>query len=688
MADDLQRLASMQGVASSYRAADGRDVEVDVDVLRAVLASLGVDASTDAATEEALREGKTDGRLEPYVVLRGARRRIRLPAGQTFTEAEVRTDDGRAFEIPLRANQRELLVPRDLPIGYHILRLHGSGGEQDVLVLRSPERCPALGEGRLWGWMAQLYACRSSESWGIGDFEDLATLGRESAVRFGADFILSSPAVAAAPTEPQQPSPYYPSSRQYINPIYLRLERVLGLVATDTEAEELIGRLAGEGRALNRSALIERDSIFRLKTRGLEGLYRLPRPAGPSADFDAYRRREGEPLRRFATFCALAERYGMPFQTWPAEFRSPEGVATTRAPGLEDRAEFHAWVQWLCDRQLAHAQASALEAGMSIGVVHDLPIGVDPGGADAWAQQADLAAGMSVGAPPDPFNASGQNWGAPPWNPRRLEATGFEHYRRMLGAALRHAGGLRIDHALGLFRLYWIPEGASAAEGTYVRYPAQAMLACLAIEAARAAAGVIAEDLGTVEDGVRTALRSWGIYGSAVLPFERLSNGSFRPPERYRAHTLASLTTHDLPTAAGFWTGASSTARERAGVFASEEELERDRARDGADQEALSRALERRGLLAARAGVAERVRAMHAFVGQSRSLLAATSLTDALLDERQPNMPGTQDEYPNWRLPLASEDGRPLLLEDALEDAHLAANVEALREGRTASSTS
>jgi len=685
MADDtLRRLASMHGVASSYRNASGHEVEVNADVLRAVLASLGVPAATEAAARDALREQVHRGSFGDYVVLRGGRCRIRVPVNHSFTEAEVVTEGGDVFEMRIPGGTRTLLMPAELPVGYHTLRLHGPGHGQDVTILRAPEQCPSFGERRLWGWMVQLYACRSHGSWGIGDFEDLAMLARESATRFGAAFILSSPTAAVAPTEPQQPSPYYPSSRQYSNPIYLRPERVVEAVAPPSvDVVRVLGRLGEQGRALNGSRLIDRDATFRLKMGALEALYRLPRSPAQTARFDAYRLREGKALQRFATFCALAEQYGGSFKDWPEVLQSPGAAAGSIHADVEDRAEFHAWLQWLCDRQLERAQETAVDAGMSVGVIHDLPIGVDPVGADAWAQQADLARGMSIGAPPDPFNSAGQNWGAPPWNPRRLEATGFEHYRLMLRAALHHAGGLRIDHALGLFRLYWIPEGASAAEGTYVRYPAEAMLACLAIEAERSAAGVIAEDLGTVGEGVRAALRSWGIYGSAVLPFERLSDGRFRPPGQYRERTLASLTTHDLPTAPGFWTDAALEARDQAGMLTSETERERERAQNLADREALARVLERRGLLDQDAGLEERVKAMHAFVGQSRSLLAATSLTDALLEERQPNMPGTLDEYPNWRLPLSSRNGYPLPLEDVFEDAALKANVSALREQRS-----
>ena len=685
MAEDYRELAALHGVATSYRDASGQEVEVSQDTVRKVLASLGVSATNHVAVREEIRRSQERTRgdsLPDFIVLRGDRRRVRLPVYPRTSEVDILTEDNVVLEVGLSRAQRELLLPPDLPVGYHTLRLRGHDHDQDVLILRAPEECPSFGDERRWGWMAQLYACRSRESWGIGDFIDLATLASESAQRFGCAFVLSSPAAAAAPTEPQQPSPYYPSSRQYFNPIYLRVEGVLESSSGAADVALLVRRLGEEGRSLTRSPRIERDAIYRMKIEALEAIYRLPRSRVQTRKFDEYRRREGESLERFATFCALAERHGMPYQTWPEAFRSPEGARASMSADLRDRVDFHCWLQWLCDQQLGLAQRTALDAGMPVGIIHDLPVGVDPGGADAWAQQQDIAQGMSIGAPPDPFNAAGQNWGAPPWNPRRLGPTGFRNYRLMLESALRHSGGLRIDHALGLFRLYWIPEGASAAEGTYVRYPAEAMLACLAIEAFRAHAGVIGEDLGTLEEGTRKTLRDWGIYGSAVLPFERRSDGRLRSPGQYRERALASLSTHDLPTAAGFWTSTALDARSEAGLIRSDDDREREQIEHRSNQDALSRALKARRLLGAEPDLPERVRAVHTFIGESRSALAATGLTDALMDQRQPNLPGTENEYPNWRLPLAASDGRPLLLHEVLAHPHVLANLKALRKGR------
>lgn len=509
-------------------------------------------------------------------------------------------------------------------------------GEYDGLLV-APRTCPQ--PPRSWGWMAQLYAVRSRCSWGMGDLGDLGRLASWSGCEAGAGFVLVNPLHAAAPVLPQESSPYFPASRRFLNPLYLAVEDLPELALADPDTREEVLRLGNEARALNDSDRIDRDAVFRLKSRALELLFPYARRV-PFDDPD---------LADFALWCALAERHGGRYQDWPEEYRHPSSPAVARArQDLAERVVYHAWLQHLCTEQLAEAQRIARDSGMPVGLVNDLAVGVDPGGADAWAQQDALAQGMTVGAPPDSFNRNGQDWRLPPWRPDALRASGYEPFRDLVRATVAHAGGIRIDHAMGLFRLWWVPDGMSPADGTYVRYPAEDLLGILVYECAAAGAVAVAEDLGTVEPGVPETLRANGILGSAVLWFEE--GGVATYPEQ----AFTSVTTHDLPTALGFWTD--------------------DALPNTADRDRVRALLRAEGLDADTPE--ELVVAMHAFVARTPSLMAAVALGDAVGDPRQPNMPGTRDEYPNWRLPL------PVALDDLPDDPAVRAVVEAVRGER------
>jgi len=511
-------------------------------------------------------------------------------------------------------------------------------GEYEGLLV-APRRCPT--PPRSWGWMTQLYGVRSRASWGMGDLGDLGRLACWSGCEAGAGFVLVNPLHAAAPGLPQETSPYFPASRRFLNPLYLAVEDVPELALADADTREEVLRLGNEARALNGSERVDRDAVYRLKSRALELLF----PYARSAPLD------DDGLRDFAVWSALAERHGAGYRDWPEQYRRPDSPAVGRAAeSMADRVAYHAWLQLLCGEQLAETQRIARDSGMPVGLVLDLAVGVDPGGADAWAQQDDLAQGMTVGAPPDSFNQQGQDWRLPPWRPDRLRAGGYAPFRELVRATVAHAGGIRVDHAMGLFRLFWVPEGMTAAEGTYVRYPADDLLGILVYECAQAGAVAVAEDLGTVEPGVPETLRDNGILGSAVLWFEEGAAATY--PEQ----AFTSVTTHDLPTARGFWTDdALPNAEDRARVRA---------------------LLAAEGLVGEDATVDELVVAMHAFVARTPSLMTAVALGDAVGDPRQPNMPGTRDEYPNWQLPL------PVALEDLADDEHVAAVVDAVRGER------
>ena len=519
--------------------------------------------------------------------------------------------------------------------------------------------------GRGWGFTVQLYSLRSRRSWGHGDLHDLADLARWSGCELGADFVLINPLHAAEPVPPVSPSPYLPMSRRFTSPLYLRIEDIPEYALLPAPDRGRIEELAAPLRMASAGgALIDRDAVWRAKLAALELIYACPLPDGRRADFEKFLIAGGEPLAAWVAWCTLAELHGPDWRAWPAAAR-PSGQRPPASQGrFRGRERFHAWLQWLTDSQRAAAQAAARAAGMRIGVVADLAVGAHPGGADAWANAGVLVPAMSVGAPPDEFNQWGQDWGQPPWHPARLAAAGYQPLSGLIRAAFRHAGGLRADHALGLFRLWWVPAGMSPDQGTYVRYPHEAMTGVLAGEAARAGALAIGEDLGTVEDWVRDYLSARGVLGTAMLWFERDRDGRPLPPGRWRRLCLATVGTHDVPPVAAFVTGEQVTLRARLGLLA--QDVAAERAAAAAGLGAWRAALARQGLAspAVQLAPASFTAALYAYLARTPAVLIGVSLADAVGERRPQNVPGTTTEYPNWRVPLADGDGQPVLLED------------------------
>ncbi len=519
--------------------------------------------------------------------------------------------------------------------------------------------------GRCWGFTLQLYSLCSRHSWGHGDLHDLADLARWSARELGADFVLINPLHAAEPAVPVSPSPYLPMSRRFTSPLYLRIEDIPEYTLLPGPDRRRIGELAAPLRMASASgALIDRDAVWQAKLAALELIYACPLADGRRADFEKFLVAGGEPLAAWAAWCALAESHGPDWRTWPAAARSGGQRPPPGQMRFRGRERFHAWLQWLTDSQRAAAQAAARAAGMRIGVVADLAVGTHPGGSDAWANAGVLVPAMSVGAPPDEFNQRGQDWGQPPWHPARLAAAGYQPLAGLIRAAFQHAGGLRADHVLGLFRLWWVPAGMTPDQGTYVRYPHEAMTGVLAGEAARAGALAIGEDLGTVEDWIRGYLAARGVLGTAMLWFERDRDGRPLPPARWRRLCLATVGTHDVPPVAAFLAGEQVTLRARLGLLT--QGLAAERAAAAAALDDWRAALAGQGLVAAGAPLdpAAFTAALYAYLARTPAVLIGVSLADAVGERRPQNMPGTTTEYPNWRVPLADGDGRPVLLED------------------------
>ncbi|HTZ16506.1 MAG TPA: 4-alpha-glucanotransferase [Mycobacterium sp.] len=654
--DDLRRVAAAHRVATFYRNERREPVHVDADVVIKVLGLLDVDAGTEAARRlelVRLAECERANVLAPTVAVRPNGRTHPFP-GAALLVAE----DGRRTEV------RDEL-PGDLPPGWY--QIHTGDGQRSTLVA-APQQVPRT--PATWGWMLQLYALRSTHSWGIGDLGDLQEFVAWTATEHGAGAVLLNPLHAPGPTHPVQPSPYTPSSRRFANPLALRIENLDAYRRAEPATRAEVDAL----RVSATTERIDHDLVWTAKRGALELLWRAegrPAPSGGSLDAGG--------LRDWATYCALAERHGGRWSRWPEPLRDVAAPAVAQARRqLAPRVAFHAWVQERCAEQLTAARQTSRDAGMALGILHDLAVGVDADGADAWALADVLATGVSIGAPPDNFTPPGQDWGLPPWRPDRLAATGYAALRDMLRAVLAHANGLRIDHVAGLWRLWWIPPGDGPDRGTYVHYDADVMLAVLALEAHRANATVVGEDLGTVEPEVTKALSDNGMLGCAVSWFirdESTPGQPLLPPAEWPSRAAASLSTHDLPTAAGFLRGEHVRARAERGLLddVAAEQATADRER--AEWLALLRS---EGLLpqadeASEPDEAAIILAMHRLLAATPSRLKLISPYDVLGEPRQPNLPGTIDEYPNWRLPL------PQTLEQLREDPRVARITAAYR---------
>jgi 4-alpha-glucanotransferase len=535
-------------------------------------------------------------------------------------------------------------------------------------------------ERRSWGFTVQLYALRSRDSWGHGDLRDLADFATWSARDHGADFVLLNPLHAAEPLPPISASPYLPMSRRWRSPLYLRIADIPEFHHLNSAERSEVAALAAPLRAASlTSELIDRDAVWTAKRTALEIIARVPLSAARQASLDAFRVRQGRALTDWATWCAIAEIHGPDYRTWPRWLRHP-GSAEVSAlrDELAGRVAFHVWTQWLAAAQVVAAQDAARAAGMAIGIVHDLAVGAHPGGADAWADQDAYAPGFSVGAPPDEFNQRGQDWTMPPWHPRRLAAQAYRPLSDLVRSLVHAGGGLRMDHVMGLSRLWWVPASQDASQGAYVYYDIDATLSVLTSLAARAGAVVIGEDLGTVEPWLRERLAGRGVLGTSMLWFERAGDGTPLPPHAWRRGCLATVSTHDMPPAAAFLTGAQVTERARLGLLTRPVDEERaDAERSVTDWLG---ALASEGLIAPgeRPDPGEFTAALYGYVAKSPALLIGVSLAEAAGECRSQNMPGTTTEYPNWRLPLCGPGGAPVLLEDLPASPTIRAVVRAV----------
>ena len=684
--EGLAELADDYGIAREFWDWKGRHTLIPAETIITVLGALGVAAGTQAERDEARARRHQDywrRVLPPCTVIREGEVKsfpVHVPAG-TSVDVQVVLESGERRPLGQTDNQvpdtqidgaprgeATFVVPEDIPLGYHTLVATGTEGVSQASLIVTPRFLgfpAAMRDERIWGYATQLYSVRSERSWGMGDLTDLADLITWSGTRQFAGYVLINPLHAAEPTAPMEPSPYLPASRRFVNPIYIHPESVPEFADLDPNARQRIRRMRATLAKDSDPSVIDRNGSWLAKREALELVFGVGRRAARDIAFDDFRYREGSALRNFAVWSVLSEQFGTNWQEWPEEFRSPSSPAVLdHAAAHAGRVEFYEWLQWIAHTQLSAAQTVAQEVGMRVGVVTDLAVGVSGSGAETWMMRDLFAEGMHVGAPPDQYNQAGQDWGQPPWRPDRLEEVAYAPFRAMVAATLRRVGGVRIDHIIGLFRLWWVPQGLGPKFGTYVRTNHEAMVGILALEAHRAQALVVGEDLGTVEPWVRDYLRDRGILGTSVLWFESDEHGGPLDAERWREYCMASVTTHDLPPTLGYLAGDHVRLRDDLGLLT--EPLGDELAAARAEQAAWLQQLQDHGLLDEqdRDDPEEVMLALHRYLRRTPSKVLQAALVDAVGERVAQNQPGTHNEYPNWRIPLRDATGELVQLED------------------------
>ena len=681
-AETLDALAGLLGIETRHIDALGVTHEPSAETLSSLIAAFGLPPGPKkaaAALVEA-QQARAFG-LDPLQAVAAENPVLRLRAADG-TEIEWRLDlePGGHGEGCCTAAHGELRLPGPLPLGYHQLELKGGGFDAMIDLAAAPAACylpPALAEGtHSWGLTAQLYGLNSARNWGMGDFTDLADLCR-AAGGAGAVTVGINPLHALFASEPRHASPYSPSSRAMLDYLYIDPTAVPGFAE-----DEAIRALTPEAAlaAARAAALIDHAVVATLKRPVLEALYRRFREhdlrvgaeSGAGKAFRAFQQASGRPLAAFATFEALHEdlnRKGGSFSwhDWPLRLRDPNSGAVARfGKAHPQRIEFFEFLQWQADTQLGAAAEAGRAGGLSLGLYRDLAVGVNPLGAEAWADQGLVVPGMGIGAPPDPLSRLGQDWGLAPVNPLALRHAGFWPFIAALRANMRHAGVLRIDHVMSLQRLYWVPRGQTAVNGAYVTYPFAELLRLVALESHRQACAVIGEDLGTVPPGFRDTMQAANLLSYRVVAFERRWGGGFVPPWDYPPLAAASAATHDLPTLKGFWLGRDIAWRRKLGLYPSTEAEAAEINDRKRDRWQLLEALAGEGLIAHdkfadflpdpdrpvySAALGE---AILAFLARSRARLMLVQLEDVVGEEEQANLPGTSDAHPNWRRRLSA----------------------------------
>jgi 4-alpha-glucanotransferase len=676
--DELRRVADLVGIQTRHVDALGVWHEPGEETLAALISAFGLPADPQQAADQlAAEEAAAPFGLVPVQIVAQEAAdptlALRLPSGTNSVEWHCRFEDG--TQASGQTNGAVLHLPSPLPFGYHRLALAAGTVMTQIELIVAPASChlpQALQPGgRSWGLTAQLYGVRSGRNWGIGDFTDLARLAR-AAGRLGAATIGINPLHALFAAEPRHFSPYSPSSRAWLNYLYIDVTAVPGF--TEDSAARTLASPAAIAAARD-AELVDYAAVAPLKRRVLEAMFRRFQARAAESPlriaFREFQLMGGGALADFAVFEALHEHFmragaGFSWHAWPAPMRDPHSPEVAEfAEAHADRVDFFQYLQWEADRQLGTAARAGFEAGLALGFYRDLAVGVDPHGAEAWADQELVAPGAAIGAPPDPLSRAGQNWGLAPLNPLVLRRRGFAPLIAALRANMRHAGILRIDHVMGLQRLYCVPSGAPATAGAYVSYPFHDLLRLVALESRRNECAIVGEDLGTVPEGFRDTMRAANALSYRVFVFERRGDGSFVPPQDYPPLAAASAATHDLATLKGFWLGQDIEWRQRLGIYPDDAAAMTETAERRRDRHLLLESLAAEGLLPRErfgeflAGdvpvyTQELGQAIHVFLARSQTRLMLVQLEDLSGEGEQANLPGTSDSHPNWRRRLSS----------------------------------
>jgi 4-alpha-glucanotransferase len=691
----IERLARARGIGDAYHTYKGELKHFSLTTKSGILRAMHCRLDDAALLDAEIREAETAGAgelLGEVVVLHGARRGVMIntPATSfnpllrwtvTLENGTTRSGEIPAWEVIERGHHhpdgrhciwRELFLPADLPDGYHRLEVNlEQAGTGRCALIVAPEKCyepPRLAAGRrVWGVQVSLYTLRSPDNFGIGDFGDLRRLVAK-AKEIGADFVGVSPLHALFPSDPMLYSPYSASSRHALNVMFIDLGAVPD-VRESRQAQALLADPAFRARlaAVRATNHVDYPAVSSLKLAMLRAAFErfrtehLARHTPRAAACRAFMRERGEPLRLHTLFDAIdghlrrTQGTGAGWHNWPEEYRKPDSAAV-KSFGTQyaDEVDFHAYLQWLAAEQLNGVRAYARELGLEVGIYGDYAVGVNASGSETWSDQSLYCTGAAIGAPPDPLGLGGQEWGIPPQDPRALKRLGFAPFTALLRATLRGVGALRLDHVMALFRQWWVPRGLKSIDGGYVHYPLADLLGVVALESHRNQCVIVGEDLGVVPDEIRRALPEYGVYHYKVLLFEQ-RNGEFRAPAEYIRPALAAVTTHDLPTLRGWWTGHDLKLWEQLGFYADAEIRERAHAERAAERERLLRALAREGLVkeaAQGANVPEYsaslAAAVHAYLAKTPTALVTVQLEDLAGMLEPVNIPGTSSEYSNW----------------------------------------
>ncbi len=725
----LDQLARARGIGDAYHNYRGELKHFSRDTKAAILAAMGCrvgDAESVQGELARLEAERWATLLPPVAVLRGQRLDVRINLAEdalgSMLEWRIELAGGgrqdgriRAGELPETGRHtrdgrvwtsRALRLPHDLAVGRHALlaRVEGRADAAECALIVAPPRCfepdALLGGEKLWGVAVQLYTLRSRDNWGIGDFADLEHVVRQVAPH-GASFVGLNPLHALFPSNPAHYSPYSPSTRHFLNVLYIAVPRIAEFAeCAEARAHAAAASFLAELERVRATHTVDYAGVTRLKLPLLRIVYahfvreHLTRRTTRAEAFRRYRDERGDTLRLHALHDAIAEflcaqdaeRYwGWP--VWPPGLRDPAQPAVAEFARTHlDEVQFHAWLQWIADEQLGQVQQLATELGMPVGLYGDYAVGVNPLGSETWSDQCVYRMLAGVGAPPDPLALKGQDWGIPPQDPQALYAARYEPFRTLVAANMRHFGALRLDHVMALFRQWWVPVGQVSADGGYVHYPLDDLMSILALESMQQRCLVVGEDLGTVPDEMRRAMPEYAIYHYKVLLFEKVEGGRFRRPEHFERRAIATVTTHDLPTLRGYWEGGDLVLRDRLDLFPGDEIRRQVYAEREHDRAAMIDALETTGLRprGAASGSADAVfsadlaRSIQLYLAGSASALVVLQIEDLIGMSDPVNVPGTSDEHPNWQRKITAS------IEDVFADQATAELLDDVQLARSA----